>query len=129
MTGVGAPDYDLVSDGDAVRISNSNDSPRYVAVVHTIAASDLVGKKVHASFEAKLDKIAHASCVVKVQRDAKLAYFGFLASELKAIENAKDFVPCDLDVQIPEGARYVLYGVTYKGAGTAWVRGGKLEPR
>ncbi len=80
MTGVGAPDYALARDGNAVRIESSK-SDRYVALVHVAPAAS----------------------------------------------STSGFMRCDATADVPDGAKWILYGVSYKGDGKAWVRGGSLH--
>ncbi len=98
--------------------------------MHVVPAAEYLGKHVALSFEVRTDGVDHGACVVKAQRTASLQYSGFLAadmSEVKAPPAA--FAPCATGIDVPPGAKWILYGFTYRGAGKAWVRGGRVEAR
>jgi hypothetical protein len=129
LTGIGAPDYTATMDGAAVRVDTKTTSERYVALVHVVPAAEYVGKTVHATFEAKVDNFEQGACVMKVQRERKLTYAGFLAADLKELSGTHEFAPCSLSTPVGADAKWILFGVTHRGAGKAWVRDPKLEAK
>ena len=129
MTGVGAPDYTLARDGNAVRIESTKQSVRYVALLHVVPATSFVGKKAHATLEVRADGIqGQVMCIMKVQRVRDLQYGGFLAFDMKPNPGTTSgFVKCDLGADVSDGAKWILYGASYKGDGKAWVRAGSIH--
>ncbi len=129
-TGVGAADFTLALDGKDVRVERKDDaSKRFVAVVRTVDATPFVGKKIKAELDIKTDGLdGDAVCLVKVQAERELTYSHFLAVESKPVsKSTKDFEHCALETTIPTGAKFILYGISYRGAGKAWLRGGTLK--
>ena len=126
MTGIGAPDYTLEADGDAVRIQKSvRQTSRWVAVVRVVPAEAWVGRTFTASLEVRTDGLdeREAGCVMKAQTGRELSYSGFLASNFVTVPTTtKGFTGCELTVQVPPRTKWILYGFTYRGAGKAWVR-------
>jgi hypothetical protein len=131
MTGVGAPDYAFVADGDAVRIEPKEASPsRFVAVVHVLPADAYVGKHVTVSFDLRTDGVAEGACIAKAQDGRVLQYAGFLGGNFKEVKGPQPaFTPCEVGFDVPPDTKWILYGYSYKGMGKAWLRGGKLEAR
>lgn len=130
-TGVGAPDFAIAAEGDAVRIESTvPGSKRYVALVRVAAADQYVGKHVSAEFEVRTEPLDNAACILKVQRERPLTYAGFVALDfVDAPPPSEHFVPCRLGVDVPNGAGWILFGLTYRGSGKAWVRAPKLEAK
>jgi CubicO group peptidase (beta-lactamase class C family) len=130
MTGVGAPDFELGADAGAVRIAPKGaPSKRFVALLRALPAESLVGKQVTASMlvrAADLEK--PGACVLKIQKDRPLAYQGLLATSLSEVaESTKGFVRCTVSAKVPDGARWILFGVSYRGRGTMWVKSPELR--
>ncbi|NUP08119.1 MAG: hypothetical protein HOW73_18890 [Polyangiaceae bacterium] len=131
MTGVGAPDFTLASDAEAVRIEpKAAPTQRFVALVRTVPADGLVGKEITATFLVRADGLEKPGmCILKVQAEPALAYQGFLAGDFKEIAaSTKGFVPCTVSTKVPDGARWILFGATYRGNGKIWVKSPALNP-
>lgn len=130
MTGVGAPDFELTADAGAVRIApKGSPSNRFVALVRALPAESLVGKQVTASMLVRADGLEKpGTCLVKIQKDRPLVYAGYLeVGTEKVAETTKGFVRCSVTAKVPEGARWILFGVSYRGGGTMWVKSPELR--
>ena len=131
MTGVGAPDYEITQDDKAIRLERNagSDSQKYVHLLRVVPADKLVGKKVKATFDVRVEGLESAgACVLKAQKGRDLAYQGFLASDSKPVAvDAKGEVHCAMEAEIPAGTKWVLYGYALHGGGKAWVRGGSVK--
>lgn len=130
MTGVGAPDFKLEADEKSARITRVVESSRrFVAVVRAVAAEPFVGKAATVAFDVRTDGLdGGGMCILKVQTERELAYGGFLALEMKDVPaSTPDFMPCALHTTVPTGAKWILYGFSYRGGGKAWVRGGTVK--
>jgi hypothetical protein len=131
ITGVGAPDFTLLADGDAVRIERKEpSSKRFVAVVQAVASDAFVGKKVTASLDVRTEGLdGPGACIMKVQRTRPLAYAGFLAVDFKEAPPTTASFHCELSASVPPGAKWILYGLSFRGGGKAWIKGGKIEAK
>lgn len=130
MTGVGAPDYALAADGKGVRVERKVDgSKRWVAVVRAVPADALRGKKVTATLDVRTDGLdAEGLCLLKIQRSRDLAYQGFIEAQSAPVAASTPSPRrCTVSATIAQDARWILYGFTYRGAGTARILGGTLK--
>jgi len=132
LTGVGAPDFDLRKDGEGITIDRIADgSRRWVAVVRAVSAEPYIGKTVAATLDVQTNGMTEGgACLIKVQRQRQLVYWGFLAADLKELPATTDnFVPCEVVAQIPPTAKWVLYGFTYHGPGRVSVRSASIAAK
>ncbi|MBI4957289.1 MAG: hypothetical protein HY908_35080 [Myxococcales bacterium] len=104
-------------------------SQRFVALVRAVAAQPFIGKAATVAFDARTDGLdGEGMCILKVQTERELAYGGFLAHDTKEVPaSTPDFTPCALHTTVPSGAKWILYGFSYRGGGRAWVRGGTVK--
>lgn len=131
MTGVGAQDYKITQDDKAIRLERNagNNSTKYVHLLRVVPADKLVGKKVKATLDVRVEGLeSEGACVLKAQKGRDLTYNGYLASDAKPVAvDAKGEVHCAMEAQIPAGTKWVLYGFAMHGGGKAWIKGGTLR--
>ena len=128
MTGVGAPEYALSQDAKAVRLDAKTDGRRFVHLLRVVAAAPHVGKKVKLSLEMKATSDESVLCVAKVLTTPQWTYGASLAlgTQQPSEDRSARFVPCDMTLDVPEGAKWILFGVGAEGTGQLWVRGGTV---